>query len=95
MVWHWDRFPRVVVKSLPFGVLKTELDKAMTELIWCWQHSCFGQEAGLGDHQRCLPTNIPVTFFSLLEGNQSLPMQLYPQNLEPDPGLLFPTLLHF
>lgn len=33
VVQHWDRFPRAVVHSLSFGVLKTELDKAMAELV--------------------------------------------------------------
>lgn len=60
VVQHWDRFPRVVVHSLPFEIFKTEVDKAMAELLWCCQHS-FGRDSGLDDHQKCLPT---ITLFS-------------------------------
>lgn len=55
-----------VVPSLPVRIFKTEQDKAMVELSWCRQHSCFGQEVALGDHWGCLPASILVTFFSLL-----------------------------
>lgn len=70
------------VPSLPVRVFNTEQDTAMAELSWCWQHSCFGQEAALGDHWRCLPTSILTTFFSLLQGKQSLPVEFKHRYME-------------
>jgi len=34
------RLPREVVGSLPLAVFKTQLDKAMSDLMQCWCSSC-------------------------------------------------------
>jgi len=49
----WTRLPRGVVESPSLEIVKTHLDKVLCTLLWV---TLLGQEVGLGDPQRSLPT---------------------------------------
>jgi len=49
----WPRLPREVVESPSLEIFKTHLDKVLFSLLWV---TLLGQEVGLGDPQRSLPT---------------------------------------
>ena len=49
----WPRLPREAVESPSLEIFKTHGDAVLCSLLWV---TLLGQEVGLGDPQRALPT---------------------------------------